>query len=107
MHRTYADWFSFQPNVWAPTLFVRPLDRACDGIEVYKECHITGEEYSVEMMTNDFLLWRDKGVGPMDQRRRVNRKGRAERLSPFFVLTSLVLASLGPCALHNPSIRSP
>jgi len=62
MHRTYADWFSFQPNVWAPTLFVRPLDRACDGIEVYKECHITGEEYSVEMMTNDFLLWRDKGV---------------------------------------------
>ena len=59
MLRTYADW-SFQPNVWAPKLFVRLLDRL--GMEVFKQCKITGEEYSVQMMTDDFIAWRDDGV---------------------------------------------
>ena len=59
MLRTYADW-SFEPNVWAPKLFVRLLDRV--GMEVFRQCKITGEEYSVQMMTDDFIAWRDDGV---------------------------------------------
>lgn len=56
---------SFTPKrfiQWTPKLFVRPLDRAGEGLEVYRECRITGEEYSVEMMTDDFMLWRECGV---------------------------------------------
>jgi len=54
--------FSFTPNAWAPRLYIRSLDRRGDGIEVYKQCSITGEEYSVQMMTDHFLLWKDDGV---------------------------------------------